>query len=72
MDPKLVEYLQLTYEEYDRIESDDDGRKEKDNHDVLCPAESEGDRPIVFLGVVMCHMGGPPESIDMCNIVRPV
>lgn len=73
MDPELIQYAGLmTNKEHERIKTHKDGRDEKDELDMLCPAQAEGDREIVFLGVVMGDMGGPPKSLFMGYPVRPV
>src|SRR5690606_294376 len=73
MYPELVQHGNLvTDQKCYRVETDQRYRDEKDDLNVLGPSESEGDRPVVFLRIVVRYVRRPPEAVLVCDAVGPV
>ena len=45
---------------------------EENYFNMLCPPQSERNRPVVLGRVMMCNMRSPPETIFMSNSVSPL
>jgi len=73
MDPELIQYAGLVADKKHKgIEADQDGRYKENKFDMLCPAQTERNREIIFAGVMMGDVGSPPEPFFMGDPMRPI
>lgn len=71
--PKLEEDRHLVgHKEDDWMKSHEGNGQKKDNFQVLHPAQPERDAQVVVFPGMMRHVCGPPKSLAVRNVVRPV